>query len=83
MMKYESRCVHCDKPPCLRNSCPNYRVKAYYCDHCKNDTPAVYEFDGTHYCKDCLEKELDVQLCALPIEDKIELLVLDDEIMKV
>ena len=82
MTRVENHCEHCGKH-CIHEACPNYSVKCYYCDNCKDDTPAVCEFDGTHYCKHCLEKELDTQFCALPIEDKIELLALDDEITEV
>lgn len=82
MMKYESRCAHCGKP-CLRSSCPKYRVKAYYCDKCKDDTPAVAEWDGEDFCKSCLDKKLNTMFVMLPIEEKIEALQLEDEIREV
>ena len=83
MMKYESDCVCCGLP-CKYELCPHYRVKAYYCDKCKDDTPAEYEYDGTHYCKDCLESKLDVRFMrVLSVSEKIEALGLEDEIREV
>lgn len=82
MMKYESDCVCCGLP-CKYELCPHYRVKAYYCDKCKDDTPAEYEYDGTHYCKECLHKELNAEFGKLSVSEKIDMLALDDEIREI
>lgn len=63
MMKEESRCVHCHKElGCIREACPNFRVKCYYCDACLEkhggENPASYEWDGDHFCEDCLNDHL-------------------------
>ena len=82
MIRIESGCVCCQKP-CIFDACPYYRVEAYYCDHCKGYEPAEYLYEGWHYCGDCLEKKLDSEFGALPLREKIELLMLEDEIMEV
>lgn len=84
MTKIESACVDCPtEMGCLYEGCPHYKVKAYYCDKCKDDTPADYKYDGKHYCKDCLEKELDNEFSGLSVSEKIDMLALDDEITEV
>lgn len=82
MTTIENHCVGCDKH-CIYEACPYYSVEACRCDHCRERAPAVYRYNGWDYCGDCFEKELDRQLCGLPVEDKIELLALYDDIMEV
>ena len=80
MVKYENHCVCCEKP-CIHGACHHYKVKVCYCDNCRE--PAAYEYDGKHYCRDCLEEELDIEFRALSIQEKIKALVLEDEITEV
>lgn len=82
MIKIENHCVGCDKP-CLHDACPYHRVEVAYCDHCKDNTPAKYKFDGWHYCEDCLHKKLNAEFGKLSISEKIDMLALDDEITEV
>ena len=80
MMREENHCV-CGGNSCTHDACPYYSVKVYYCDNCKE--PAAYEYDGKHYCSDCLEEELDVEFGKWSVRDKIEALGYEDEITEV
>lgn len=53
MIKYENHCCDCAVPgyPCIGSSCPYVNVPVYYCDICDNDTYAICDIDGTHYCQ--------------------------------
>lgn len=82
MVKYERCNTPCHKEmPCTHDACPNYRVKAYYCDCCRE--PAAYERDGKHYCSDCLEEELEAEFGKRSVREKIEALGYKDEITEV
>ena len=84
MIRYENCSTPCPKEmPCIHEACPHYRIKAYCCDKCKDDTPAVVEWEGEHFCESCLHEELDKAFSELSISEKIELLALDDEITEV
>lgn len=82
MVKYENHCVCCEKPR-IYDACPNYSVPVYYCDRCKDDTFAVAEWDGEHFCEDCLSGELEHSFRMMSIEGMIEALGLEDEIRSV
>lgn len=59
MKYYENECVNCGLP-CVFESCPNYKVKHFRCDFCKNEDIKLYEYNGYEICGDCLLKEFDV-----------------------
>ena len=40
MIKTQSNCQQCGQP-CLKDNCPNYRVKTLICDKCEDE---VYIF---------------------------------------
>ena len=54
-IKYEDECVQCSNG-CV--DCGRKRIAVPYCDKCKDDTSAIYEFDGEQLCISCVEKEL-------------------------
>lgn len=84
MMKIESCNQPCPREmPCIGEACLHYESKAYYCDRCKDDTPAVAQWDGEDYCRDCLNEELDKEFAKLSLEEKIEVLGYEDEIEEV
>lgn len=60
MVKTESECVGCSNHGlyCLKDSCPNYEVKRYYCDECGDEVEDLYEFEGEELCIYCIEKRL-------------------------
>lgn len=71
MVKYESRCVSCDKP-CIYECCPYYRVEVHYCDKCREE--ADYIIDGDDFCEDCAEEYLTRFFKELSLKDKSETL---------
>lgn len=76
-MREESRCVHChEEMGCIHEACPNFSVKCYYCDECKES--AEFSLLGKDYCRDCAENQLDKMLSKnLTLESKVEILELD------
>ena len=76
MIRYESRCVNCDLP-CLRESCPYFRVEIHYCDKCKEE--ADYVLDGDDYCEDCAEEYLTNFFKELLLKEKAKLLNINIE----
>lgn len=54
-VRYENDCCGCatDSYPCLGSACPNRNVPYYSCDQC-GDEGDIYEYEGQHYCADCL-----------------------------
>lgn len=84
MVRYEQCSTPCPvEMPCIHDACPYYRVEVCYCDQCKGLIPASYEYEGKHYCGDCLDDELDNEFRSLSVEEKIEALMLEDEIRSV
>lgn len=79
MIRYESQCVNCDLP-CLRESCPNYRVENRYCDKCKEE--ADYILDGDDYCEDCAEECLVNFFKELSLKEKSEILGIELESLR-
>lgn len=59
MIYYTNDCVSCGLP-CLFESCPNYKVKHFVCDFCKEEDVKLYDYNGYEICEDCLLKEFDV-----------------------
>ena len=55
METYENQCVGCEMG-CMGDSCPNRRVRVFYCDRCNDeiDPDDVYEVDGEDLCFSCL-----------------------------
>ena len=82
MIRLENNCVGCEKA-CIYDACPYYREEVHCCDRCNGYTTAVYRYEGWDYCKDCLSEELDYQFGRLSVEEKIEALMLEDEIEEV
>lgn len=79
MVRYEKCNTPCpEEMPCIHGACSYYRVRAYYCDNCRE--PAAYEYEGRHYCMDCLEEELDVEFDRLSVWEKVEALALEDQV---
>jgi len=62
MIKYESNCVSCGFP-CMKDSCPNYKVRVCICDKCKEEVERLFWYNGFQYCKDCLVSEFDEVDC--------------------
>lgn len=60
MMRYEeSGCVSCSFP-CIRDSCPYYRVLVMTCDRCGEETDTLYYGrSGDELCADCALEELE------------------------
>lgn len=61
MIKYENECCDCATPayPCIGELCPHRRVPHYYCDECKEEHEAVYEYEDEELCIECIEKRLE------------------------
>lgn len=61
MRVVENECVGCSDMglPCIGEYCPNRHVVRYYCDFCDKEITGnkePQEFDGKHYCSDCLSQ---------------------------
>lgn len=53
-VRYENECVGCPKEMgCLGVACRYMNVPYYSCDQC-GDEGDIYEYEGQHYCADCL-----------------------------
>ena len=76
MIRYENHCCDCAVPgyPCEGSSCPYIDVPVYYCDICGYSTPAEYDIEGGHYCKECVNKYLDEDFKNLTISEQAEIL---------
>lgn len=64
MVRYENECVGCPKEMgCIGSSCRYRNVPYYICDCCgadeEYDGVDIYEFDGKHYCSDCLIEQFE------------------------
>ena len=59
MIYYTNECVSCGFP-CIFESCPNYKVKHFKCDFCKEEDVKLYNYNGWEICEDCLLKEFPV-----------------------
>lgn len=60
MIRIENNCVDCTGSglPCLGMSCPNRRVKVYYCDKCGEELgEEIYHADGEDLCEYCLKEK--------------------------
>lgn len=58
MIMIENECVDCGLP-CMRESCPYYKVVRFYCDCCHDEVEDLYWFDGEELCIDCVAKRLE------------------------
>ena len=59
MINYESRCCNCatSSYPCIGATCPNLRVKVYYCDICEEEiTGELIETENGDFCRDCYDE---------------------------
>lgn len=59
MIYYQNECVDCGLP-CIRESCPYYRVKHSKCEFCNEEDIRLYHYNGYEICESCLLKEFDV-----------------------
>ena len=59
MRYYTNECVSCGLP-CLRTSCPYYKVEHFKCDSCQKEDVKLYHYNGYEVCKDCILKEFEV-----------------------
>lgn len=59
----------CNQPcpremPCIGEACQYHSMEYCYCDVClekhNGENPASYEWDGDHYCEDCLNDFLNM-----------------------
>ena len=60
MLRIENHCCDCAAPgyPCMGRSCPNRRVKVYYCDKCDEE---IYDEDfvedgDRHFHNECYKE---------------------------
>jgi hypothetical protein len=59
MIYYENECVDCGLP-CIRESCPYYKVMHSKCEFCKDKDVKLYHYNGYEICESCLLKEFEV-----------------------
>lgn len=57
MIEITNECVDCGLP-CV-SWCPHKRVVRYYCDRCKEEVDALYDYDGEQLCGDCVLSEFE------------------------
>lgn len=76
MVRYENHCCECAVPgyPCMGSSCPNVNVPVYYCDICNDDTHAMCDIEGEHYCEKHAKDYLRHIFESLTVEEKAEVL---------
>lgn len=60
MIKIQSNCQQCGLP-CLKDNCPNYRIKTLICDKCKDEVYILYYApqSGKEVCIECAVGELE------------------------
>ena len=58
MIKEQSNCQQCGLP-CLKDNCPNYRVKTLICDKCEDEVYVLYAGPHKEVCIECAVGELE------------------------
>lgn len=60
MKVYENECCDCATYgyPCIGNACSQLKVLHIICDDCGDEMDDMYEYNGSHYCTDCLVANL-------------------------
>lgn len=63
MRTVEDECCSCatERYPCLGGSCPNRRVKRFFCDRCKEEfePEELYQYYGEEVCAECILKDFE------------------------
>lgn len=59
MIYYSNDCCDCTLP-CIRQSCPYYKVKHFKCDECGEEDIKLYKHDDRELCENCLLEEFEV-----------------------
>lgn len=75
MIVKENQCVDCGFP-CIGTACRYKDVSVCYCDGCEDEL-AEYEFDGEHWCEDCLKSYLLSAFKDMTVLEQAEALNLD------
>ena len=71
MIKYENECVSCGLN-CVGDRCKHSNVPYLCCDKCECEENVLYEYNGEHWCKECVLDDLQKITLENCIIDKFE-----------